>query len=78
MYCMKFSPIGHGRAVLASTADSAQLLQIGQNWLCYLARPFNALFARISCDTFLESLKHTDQPLVGFVSGPVESFFNFN
>ena len=33
--------------------------RIGQNWLCYLAGPFHALFARISCDTFLESLKHT-------------------
>ena len=34
-----------------------------------LARPFQALFARISCNTFLESLKHTDQPYKGFVSG---------
>ena len=31
---------------------------------CYLA-----LFARISCNTFLESLKHFDQPWVGFVDG---------
>ena len=38
-------------------------------WPCYPARPFRALFARISCNTFLESLKHTDQPWVVFVSG---------
>ena len=55
--------------MLASTADSAQFWQIGQNWPCYLAQPLHALFARISCNTFLESLKHTDQPWVGFVSG---------
>ena len=29
----------------------------------------HALFARISCNTFLESLKHTDQPWVVFVAG---------
>ena len=29
-----------------------------------IVRPFHALFARISCNTFLESLKHTDQPRV--------------
>ena len=69
MYFMKSQQIGHGRAVLASTADSAQFWQIGQNWPCYSAQPFHALFARISCNTFLESLKHTDQPWVGFVSG---------
>ena len=40
-----------------------------QNWLWYLAQPFHALFARISCNTFLESMKHIDQPWVGFVSG---------
>ena len=38
-----------------------------------LAVPHNTalprLFARISCNTFLESLKHTDQPWVVFVSG---------
>ena len=55
--------------MLASTADSAQFWRIGQNWPCYTARPFHALFARISCYTFLESLKHTDQPWVGFVTG---------
>ena len=33
------------------------------------ARPFHALFARKSCNTFLESLKHTDQPCIVFVSG---------
>ena len=55
--------------MLASTADSAQFWRIGQNWPCYLARPFHALFARISCNTFLEPLKHTDQPWVFFVSG---------
>ena len=53
----------------ASTADSVKFWQIGQNWQCYLARPFHALFARISCNTFLESLKHADQPWVGFVDG---------
>ena len=55
--------------MLASTADSAQFWRIGQNWPCYLARPFHALFARISCNTFLESLKHANQPWVGFVAG---------
>ena len=54
--------------MLASTADSAQFWRIGQNWLCYLAWPFHALFARILCNTFLESLKHTNQPWVVFVS----------
>ena len=29
-----------------------------------LARLFHALFARISCNTFLESLKHADQPFL--------------
>ena len=62
MYSMKSKQIGPGRAVLASTAVSAQFLQSGQNWLCYLAQPFHALFAMISSDIFLESLKHTDQP----------------
>ena len=61
--------VGHGRAVLASTAESAQFWQIGQNWSCYPAWSFYALFARISCNTFLESLRHIDQPWVGFVSG---------
>ena len=60
--------------MLASTADSAQFWWIGQNWLCYSARPFHALFATISCNTFLESLKHTGQPYVGFVDG----VWNFN
>ena len=46
-------------ALLATTADSAQFWRIGQNWLYYLARPFHTLFARISCNTLLESLKHT-------------------
>ena len=69
MHCMKSQQIGHGRALLGSTANSAQFWRIGQNWRCYLARPFHALFARISCNTFLESLKQTDQPLVVFVSG---------
>ena len=55
--------------MLASTAHLAQFLQISQNWPCYLAQPFHALFARISCNTFLGSLKHTDQPWVGFVYG---------
>ena len=55
--------------MLASTADSAQFWRIGQNWPCYLARPSHALFARISCNTVLESLKHTDQSWVGSVSG---------
>ena len=36
-----------------------------QKWL----GPFHALFARISCNTCLESLKHPDQPWVGFVAG---------
>ena len=53
--------------MLASTANSAQFWRIGQNWPCYLARPFHALFARISCNTFLESLKFADQRWVGFV-----------
>ena len=33
------------------------------------AQPFHALFARVSCNIFLESLKHTDQPWIGFVFG---------
>ena len=53
--------------MLARTADPAQIWRNGQNWPCYLAQPFHALFARISCNTFLESLKHTDQPWVGSV-----------
>ena len=69
MYCMKSWQIERGRAMLASTAHSVQFLQISQNWPCYLAQPFHALFARISCNTFLEFLKHTDQPWVDFVSG---------
>ena len=69
MNCMKSLQIGRERAVLASTADSAQFWQIGQNWLCYLEQPFHVLFAWISCDTFLESLKHANQPWVGFVDG---------
>ena len=55
--------------MLASNAASAQFWRIGWNWLCYLAWPFDALFARISCNTYLESLKHVDQPWVGFVAG---------
>ena len=31
-------------------------------FLLSVARPFHALVDRISCNTFLESLKHTDQP----------------
>ena len=62
--------------MLTSTADSAQFWRIGQNWLCYLAWPFHALFSRISCNTFLESLKHTDQPWVVFVSGAWNSIKN--
>ena len=37
MYCLKLYQIGHGRAVLTSTADFAKFWQIGQNWPCYLA-----------------------------------------
>ena len=59
--CHEILANGFGRDVLASTADSAQFWRIGENWPCYSARPFHALFARISCNTFLESLKHTDQ-----------------
>ena len=69
MYCMKSYQIVRGRAVLASTADSAHFWQIGQNWPFKLARPFYALFARISCNTFLEFLKHADQPWISFVAG---------
>ena len=69
MYHIKSFQIGHGRAMLASTADPAQIHQISQNWPCYLARPFHALFAGISCNKFFESLKHADQPWVGFVNG---------
>ena len=69
MYCIKSWQIGHGRAVLAMIADSAHFWSIGQNWLCYLAHPFHALFGRISCNTYLESLKHADQSWVGFVAG---------
>ena len=43
--------------MLASTADPAQFWQIGQNWPCYLARPFHIIFARISRNTFFKSLK---------------------
>ena len=68
MYCMKSQQIRHRRAVLSSTANSGRFAKIGQNWQCQLAGPFHALFARISCNTFLESLKHTDQPWVVFVS----------
>ena len=69
MYRMKSLQIGHGRAVLATTTDSSQFWQIGQNWPCCLAQPFHALLARISCNIFLESLKHADQPWIGFVDG---------
>ena len=55
--------------MLDSTANPAQFWRIGKNWPCYLARPFHALFTRISCNTFLESLSHADQPWVGFVAG---------
>ena len=65
MYWMKSQQIGRRRAVLASIA---QFWQIGQNWPCYLAQPFHALFSKILCNTFLESLKHADQPRVGFVA----------
>ena len=61
--------MGCGRALLGITANSARFTKIGQNRQCQLARPFHALFARISCYTFLESLRHTDQPLVVLVSG---------
>ena len=53
-------------AVLVSTADFGRFAKIGQNRLCLLARPLYALVARISCNTFLESLNHTDQPYVDF------------
>ena len=69
MYCMKSQQIGRGRAVLTSTANSGRFAKIGQNRQWQLARPFHALFPRISCNTFLESLKHTYQPWVVFVSG---------
>ena len=55
--------------MLGSTAHSAWFWRIGQNWPCYSARPFHALLARISCNVFLESLKHTDQSWMVFVSG---------
>ena len=48
------------------------LLVLGESArICHepLAWPFHALFARISYNTFFESLKHTDQPWVGFISG---------
>ena len=54
---MKFQQLGHRRAVLTTTADSAKFWRIGQNWLCQLAQPFHALVARISCNTFLESFE---------------------
>ena len=63
MYCMKSKQIGHGTAVLTSPADSAQFWRIGQNW------PFHALLTSISCNTFLESLKHADQPWVVLLLG---------
>ena len=53
--------------MLAITADPAQIWRIGQNRLCQLAWPFQALVARISCNTFLESLRHTDLHIVDFV-----------
>ena len=55
--------------MLGSTAYSAQFGQIGINWSYNLSQPFHALFARILCNTFLESLKHTGEPYVGFVDG---------
>ena len=33
-HCMKSSQLGHGRAVLASTANFGWFAKIGQNWLC--------------------------------------------
>ena len=62
---------------MASTADSAQFWQIGQSWLCYVACPFHTLFARISCNTFLESLNHTGETCVVFMSG-VWKFIKIN
>ena len=59
MYCMKSQQIG-----LDSTANSVRFTKIGQNRQWQLARPFHALFSRISCNTYLESLKHADQPQV--------------
>ena len=55
--------------MLASPANSTQLWRIGQYWPCYLAWPFHALFAWISCNKFLESLKHTGQSYVVIMDG---------
>ena len=49
--------------MLASTANSA--LFFGESAKIGCA----SLVARILCNTFLESLKHADQPCVGFVDG---------
>ena len=77
MYSMKSQQIGHGWAVLSSTANSGPFAKIGQDRHCQLARSFHALFARISCNIFLESLEHTDQntdqPWVPFVLGAKKS-----
>ena len=69
MYCMKSQQMGYGRAVLASTANSGRFAKSGQNRQSQLVRPSYILFARISCNTYLESLKHADQPWVSFVAG---------
>ena len=62
---MKALQIGYGRAVLGSMANSGPFTNIGQN-----QQPFNnALFARISCNTFLEFLKYADQLWIVFVAG---------
>ena len=68
MYCMKSKQIWHGRAVLGSMANFGWFVKIGQNRQCKLAQTFNTRFSTISWDTFLESLKHVNQPWVGFVA----------
>ena len=37
---------------------------------------FHALFTSISCDAFMESLKHANQPWVGFFAGARNSIKN--
>ena len=66
---MKSWLIGHEGAMLRRMAHFGRFAKIWQNWQCQLAWPFHALYARISCKTFLESMKHADKPGVGFADG---------
>ena len=53
--------------MLGHTANSGQF---AKNWAESAVLASMALFVRILCNTFLESLKHADQPWIGFLMVP--------